>query len=80
VADGGDWLSGFEEAAHEAHGALVHSQPIGVHHAAGKHECVELIGARAVEREIDRDLIAPMIVLPGLDRSTLWGDEGGFRA
>jgi hypothetical protein len=72
MADGCDGLAGLEERAHEPHGALVLAQMIRVHHATREQQRVEVVRPCLVERQVDRDLVAPAVVLPSLDLPTLW--------
>jgi hypothetical protein len=50
VTDDRNQLSGFEKAAHELHGALIHSQGVGVHDATREHWRIEVVRPRTVER------------------------------
>ena len=51
---------------------------VGIHHAARKHQRPEVVRTRIAERDVDLELVAPVIVLPGLDRSFLRRDESRF--
>jgi len=80
VADRGDGFSRLKERLHEPHGSLVLTQLVGIHHTTGQEQRVVLVGAGALERHIDADLIAPMVMLPRIDGLGLWRDERRARA
>ncbi len=54
VADGGHRLVLREERLRECHGVGIHPQVVGVHHAAGKDEGVELRGVGVGREHVDR--------------------------
>ena len=67
-------------APHELHRLLIHAQLVGIHYAAREEQRVERVRVGALEREVDLELFAPMIVLPAFDLPGLRRDERGLRA
>ena len=67
VADHADRLGLLEEAADEGDGVLVHAQEVGVGDAARQHEPVVVGRARVGHRAVDRERVALVEVVEGLD-------------
>jgi hypothetical protein len=71
VADCGDCFSGGDELADEVHRFGVHAQVIGIHHAAGQHQCVIFVGVGVVEQLVDLDSVAPFLGVSALGCSRI---------
>ncbi len=79
MADRGDRLVGHCELAHDCHGAFVHPQDVGVDLAAGQQQRVIAFAiGDIVDRLVDRDAFAPVLVVPAADRTFLEADDLGF--
>src|SRR5690606_11395384 len=64
VAYGSDRLPLIDEMACEGDGARVHPQLVGVHDTTREDQRVVVRGTRAIEGDVDLDLIAPLRVVP----------------
>jgi hypothetical protein len=75
VADRADRLAGFEEGVGEGDRRGLDAQLVGVDLAARQHEAVIALGPRVLEIEIDRDLLAPVGLVPAADGAGLGCDH-----
>ncbi len=81
MTDGGDGLAGIlhrpQEGLHLGH----HAHAVGVHGAAGKMQCIELLRADVPDRAIDVDLHGLIeIVTNSLDLAGLEGQDSHLGA
>ena len=66
VADRGDRLAGAHEVADERDRLLVHAQGVGVGHATGQHQDVEVVGGDLGDELVDRARLGLVEVVEGL--------------
>ena len=67
VADRGDGLALARDVADEADRLVAQAQLVGIRDAAGKHERVEVAGARVLHVELDREAVGGRKVVESLD-------------
>jgi hypothetical protein len=80
VANRRDGLARVDEPLNELHRLAIHAEPIGVHDAAGQKERVEVVDDRLLERQVNAELVTPLVMLPRLDGSGLRRDQRRSRA
>src|SRR3954471_3181013 len=64
MTDRSDRLAGIEKGLNEAYGLIIHAEGIGIDHAARQQQRVEVFRACAVERHINRKVLAPIREVP----------------
>src|SRR5690606_16957121 len=79
VADRRNRLAFVEEGAHELNGLAIHPQLIGVHHAPGQQQRVEVAGICGVDVEVDREFLPPVRPVPCLHGTLSRGDDLDLR-
>src|SRR5690606_5796586 len=67
MADGGQYLAGFVEVPDELHGLVIDPQEVRIDLAAGDDERVVGLGVDVLEIFVDRDGLAPILVIPAPD-------------
>jgi hypothetical protein len=80
VTDGGYRFASIEERFGEGYGFGLETQLVRIEDASGEKEGVEVVGAGFIERHVDREILAPIGVLPGSDFVFLWRYDAGFGA
>lgn len=75
MADRRDRLAALDEVAHDLHRILVVAQDVGVDLAARQHEGIEFLGLDVFGLQIDRDGVAPVLLVPALDLARLDGSD-----
>ncbi len=82
VTDGGDGFALLEKRGDKSLDAGVTAELVGIHDAPGEEKCVIIVGPDGIDGEIDRDVFAPVGVVPafdltGLKRNDFGGGPGG---
>src|SRR3954451_20674097 len=80
VADRRDRLLGLREGGREVHGVLVGAQKVAVRDAAGNQQAVVVVRAGVRDLLVDRQLVAVVEVVEGLDLAGVEAEELGARA
>src|SRR4051812_19646089 len=80
VADRRDRLVGLGEGGRELDGVLVGPQEVAVRDAARDEQAVVVVDAHVGDRLVDRELVAVVEVVEGLDLAGVEADELGARA
>ena len=73
-------LARFHEGPHEGDGLLVDAQRIGVDHAARQQQGVEVFGAGALQRHVDREAVGLVVVMPAAHAAVDGRDDLRLRA
>jgi hypothetical protein len=80
MADRGNGLVRLDEGAHEGHGLFIDAQCIGVHHAAGQQQRIEVLGVRCCKRHIDFEGVGRVVVIPAAHAAVHGRDDLRERA
>lgn len=80
MANGRHGLAGVEEGLHESHRLGLQVQCIGIHDPSGQQQRVIVLRVRAAEHPVDREVAAPLGVIPALDLTAPGRDDFGSRS
>lgn len=57
-------LARFREALHEFDRPRIHPQLVGIHYPTRQQQSIEILGIRGIKRNVDRDFLAPVFMIP----------------